>query len=66
MKILVVEDDIDQRDLIRETLEDHFGRDTVTCAECGFEALAGDLAQFDIILTDFNLPDISGMDFLKK
>lgn len=65
MKILVVEDDIDQRDLIRETLEDHFGRDTVTCAECGHEVLAWDLQKFDVILTDFNLPDISGMDFLK-
>ena len=28
MKILVVEDDADQRDLIRETLNDHFGKDT--------------------------------------
>jgi diguanylate cyclase (GGDEF)-like protein len=65
MKILVVEDDIDQRDLIRETLEDHFGRDTVTCAECGHEVLGWELQKFDVILTDFNLPDISGMDFLK-
>ena len=65
MKILVVEDDIDQRDLIRETLEDHFGRETVTCAECGHEVLSWDLQKFDVILTDFNLPDISGMEFLK-
>ncbi len=65
MKILVVEDDLDQRDLIRETLEDHFGHDTVSCAECGHEVLGWDLEKFDAILTDFNLPDISGMDFLK-
>jgi diguanylate cyclase (GGDEF)-like protein len=65
MKILVVEDDSDQRDLIRETLVDHFGKDTVTAAECGHEVLGWDLAQFDVILTDFNLPDINGMDFLK-
>jgi len=65
MRILVVEDDADQRDLIRETLVDHFGRDTVVTAECGHEALEKDLAGFDIILTDFNLPDINGMDFLK-
>ena len=64
MRILVVEDDADQRDLIRETLLDHFGQDTVTCAECGHEVLSWDLQQFNVILTDFNLPDISGMDFL--
>jgi diguanylate cyclase (GGDEF)-like protein len=66
MKVLVVEDDIDQRDLIRETLQDHFGNDTVTCAQGGHEVLAMDLAQFDAILTDFNLPDITGMEFLKS
>ena len=65
MRILVVEDDADQRDLIRETLLDHFGKDTVTAAECGQEALALDLSAFDVILTDFNLPDINGIDFLK-
>src|ERR1044071_6111370 len=65
MRILVVEDDPDQRDLIRETLIDHFGKDTVTTAECGHEVLGWDLASFDVILTDFNLPDINGMDFLR-
>jgi two-component system, cell cycle response regulator len=64
MRILVVEDDADQRDLIKETLQDHFGLDTVTCAGCGHEVLAWDLPKFDIILTDFNLPDIAGIDFL--
>jgi len=66
MRILVVEDDMDQRDLIRDTLTDHFGANTVTCAECGHEVLSWDLKAFDIILTDFNLPDISGMDFLRS
>jgi len=65
MRILVVEDDLDQRDLIKETLVDHFGVDTVTCAESGHEVLGWDLEKFDVVLTDFNLPDISGMDFLK-
>ncbi len=65
MKILVVEDDADQRDLIKETLNDHFGAGTVTAAECGHEVLGWDLSTFDVILTDFNLPDIKGIDFLK-
>ena len=65
MKILVVEDDADQCELIRETLVDHFGPNTVVCADCGHEVLAWNLEEFDVILTDFNLPDMSGMDFLK-
>ena len=65
MRILVVEDDLDQRELMKETIEDHFGQGTVTCGAAGHEVLAWDLAPFDIILTDFNLPDISGIDFLK-
>ncbi|MCL2648169.1 MAG: diguanylate cyclase [Phycisphaerales bacterium] len=64
MRILVVEDDLDQRELIKETLVGHFGNETVTCAESGHEVLGWDLNQFDVILTDFNLPDITGMDFL--
>jgi diguanylate cyclase (GGDEF)-like protein len=66
MRILIVEDDMDQRDLMRETLEDHFGRGTVTGVACGHEALGWELQQFDVILTDFNLPDMVGMDFLKE
>jgi len=64
MRLLVVEDDPDQRELIKETLVDHFGTAEVTCAEAGLEVLDWDLTQFDVILTDFNLPDIGGMDFL--
>ncbi|HVX83786.1 MAG TPA: diguanylate cyclase [Phycisphaerae bacterium] len=65
MRILIVEDDMDQRDLMKETLEDHFGHGTVTGAACGHEALGLDLQTFDVILTDFNLPDVVGMDFLR-
>jgi len=64
MRLLVVEDDPDQRELIKETLVDHFSGAEVVCAEAGLEVLDWDLTQFDVILTDFNLPDIGGMDFL--
>jgi two-component system cell cycle response regulator len=66
MHLLIVEDDPDQRQLIVETLEEHFGSTTVKAVECGAAALQLDLAAFDLILTDFNLPDISGMDLLEK
>lgn len=63
-KLLIIEDDADQRDLIRETLEDHFGAGTVAAAGSRAEAMQHDLASFDLILTDYNLPDGSGMELL--
>ncbi len=66
LKLLIVEDDADQRDLIRETLEDHFGVGTVTAVESRAGALAHDPASFDLILTDYNLPDACGMDLLDE
>lgn len=66
IKLLIVEDDVDQLALIRETLEEHFGPGTVMAAETGGQALALDLNSFNLILTDYNLPDISGMELLEK
>ncbi|HEX8325539.1 MAG TPA: GGDEF domain-containing response regulator [Tepidisphaeraceae bacterium] len=64
MKLLMIEDDEDQRDLVREVIEDHFGPGTVTCVGSRKEALQSDLCSFDLILTDHNLPDGSGMELL--
>lgn len=64
LRLLIIEDDTDQRDLIRETVEDHFGHGTVVGVESLAEALAQDLANFDLILADYNLPDCNGMDLL--
>ena len=64
LKILIIEDDDDQRELMRETLEDHFGVGTVVSAESGRAALSHDLRRFDLILSDYNLPDRTGMDLL--
>jgi two-component system cell cycle response regulator len=65
LKLLIIEDDADQRDLIRETLEDNFGRDTVVGVGSRAEALAQDLTRFDLILSDYNLPDGTGMEVLR-
>src|SRR5437764_15451915 len=64
LKLLIIEDDPDQRELIREQVEDRFGRGTVVGVGSRKEALALDLASFDLILTDYNLPDGTGMDVL--
>lgn len=66
IKLLIVEDDADQRQLIGETLEEHFGPNTVQMVGSGAAALQLDLGGFDLILTDFNLPDLTGMDLLVK
>lgn len=66
LRLLIVEDDPDQRQLIGETLEEYFGAHTVHAVDRGAEALKLDLNSFDLILTDFNLPDVSGMDLLEK
>jgi diguanylate cyclase (GGDEF)-like protein len=64
LKLLIIEDDLDQRELIVETLEDHFGRGTTRGVGSRAEALAEDLGSFDLILSDYNLPDSSGMQML--
>lgn len=64
LKLLIIEDDADQRELLRETLEDYFGRGVVTGVGSKVEALAQDFALYDLVLCDYNLPDGSGMDVL--
>lgn len=66
LKLLIVEDDVDQLDLMRETLEDHFGRGTVVGVSTGNAAVTQDLAKFDMILSDYNLPDCTGIELLEK
>jgi len=64
LRLLMVEDDADQRDLVREVVEDHFGSGTLVCVESIGDALKQDLHAFDLIITDQNLPDGSGMQLL--
>jgi diguanylate cyclase (GGDEF)-like protein len=66
IRILIIEDDDDQRELMRETLEDHFGGGTVVGVGSAAAALREDLTAFDLILSDYNLPDATGMDLLER
>lgn len=66
LKLLIIEDDVDQLDLIRETLEDHFGKGTVTGVGSKGEAMALDFGAFDLILSDYNLPDGLGIELLDE
>ena len=66
LKLLIIDDDADQRELTREVLEDRFGRGCVAEAGTGSQALQTDLASFDMILSDYNLPDCRGIDLLSQ
>ncbi len=67
LRLLLVEDDPDQRELISEMLEDHFGVGCVdyaaTCRQADEVELPGPYA---LVLCDVNLPDGSGLDVLKR
>jgi two-component system cell cycle response regulator len=66
LRLLIIEDDDDQRDLIREQVEDRFGAGTVVGVGTRRAALAQDLASFDLILSDYNLPDSNGLELLEE
>jgi two-component system cell cycle response regulator len=64
LRLLIIEDDQDQRELIREVVEERFGVGTVVGVETRTAAVAQDLASFDLILCDYNLPDANGLELL--
>jgi two-component system cell cycle response regulator len=64
--ILMVEDDVDTAELIRETLADHFGVDNVKHVDHVCDALRQDLSRFDLVLSDVNLPDGSGLELVPR
>jgi len=68
-RILVVEDDRDQCELIREALCEHYGPDAdagISICTSGAECMAMDLKQFEVVLLDYNLPDVGGMALLRQ
>jgi len=66
IRLLVIEDDSEQLDLLRLTLENYFGPGTVTGVESVSQAMAQELGDFDLILADHNLPDGSGLDLIER
>ncbi len=67
MKILVVDDSSTMRRIIVNTLGGH-GYDDIVEAEDGVQALSKFKGNggIDLILTDWNMPNMNGLDFLTK
>ncbi len=68
--ILVVEDDCEMRELICEFLEARgFRLSTFRSASCALEAICmmtkGDGDHFDLVISDINMPQMDGFEFLK-
>ena len=65
-RILIVEDDPDQRELVAEALAEHWPDAAITCLGSGAEAAEVNAADHDIALLDFNLPDCCGLEILAR
>lgn len=64
MKFLVVDDSSTMRRIIKNSLK-RIGYEDVEDAENGREALEK-LSGIDIILTDWNMPEMDGLEFVKQ
>ena len=65
-RLLLVEDDLDTASLIVETLHDHYGAACVEhCANIN-DALEVDPAELDLVLSDMNLPDGTGLKLMER
>lgn len=65
-KLLLIEDDVDTAELIRETLEDHFGAGIIEHVLTLDDARGQDFHAFDLVISDMNLPDGSGLELLPE
>ena len=67
MKILIVDDSTTMRRIIQNTLK-QIGQETIVQAGDGIEGLAqlANEPDVDLILTDWNMPNMNGLDFLTK
>ena len=64
--VLLVDDDVDYGLLVADCVRSTFPGVTVDQATTGSEALQRDLAGFDFVILDQNLPDIKGSDLLHE
>ncbi|MFA6238027.1 MAG: response regulator [Bacteriovorax sp.] len=65
MNILIVEDEQKMQELYKDFLELHTRENTITITKDGIEAfMKCSLEKFDVILLDYKLPRMNGLDLL--
>ena len=64
LRLLLVEDDPDTAFLLAETLQDYFGTGCVQTCSTVAEGKDADISDIDMVLSDINLPDGSGLELL--
>ena len=65
-KILIIEDDALNREMLCEILKDKYDILTAENGEIGFEVLEKNYKALSVILLDMQMPVCDGTEFLKK
>jgi two-component system cell cycle response regulator len=68
-RILIVDDDLDHSSLLADALTMYYesrADSHIVRVATGAEALAQPLTEFDMLLVDYHLPDMEGMELLEK
>lgn len=67
MKVLVIDDDALVTDILKEYLEEAgYSYECASTGEEGLKKLEGAGKEFDVILLDRMMPEMDGMEFMKK
>lgn len=65
MKLLIIDDDLRQRELLEEVFTEH-GYEVTSCGDGREGLLMAQSEEFDTIVTDLKMPHISGEEILKN
>ncbi|HSI03772.1 MAG: response regulator [Myxococcota bacterium] len=65
MKVLVVDDDRDARDILRYMLEEH-GAQVVTAENAGAALIALRVERPDLLLSDIGMPGVDGYELMRR
>lgn len=65
-RILIVDDEVDIRDVIQASLEEFAGWEVITAASSKEGLLTAQTGKWDAILLDVSMPDQDGLSMFKK